>query len=63
MDYHNEIEKERDTKIKEKDEEIESLQTMLAKCKACEEEKAERIRYVENILTYLEGRIASGQRP
>ena len=69
MDYHNEIIKEKDIEIKklvgeiEKlGKEIESLQIMLTKYKVCEEEKTERIRYLENILTYLEGRLVSGQR-
>ena len=57
MDYHNEIEKERDTKIKELEAEKEELQRMLAKYKVCEEEKLERLEYLENVLTYLENKL------
>jgi len=50
MDYHNIM-------IKEKDEEIKRLQRMLKQCKVCEEEKANRLKYLENILAYFESKL------
>lgn len=64
MDYHNEIIKEKDIEIKKLvaeikrlGKEVESLQTMLVKCRVCEEEKAKRLKYMENVLTYLENKM------
>lgn len=50
MDYHNEMIKERDTKIKE-------LEGKIVKFLVIEEEKAERIKCLENIITYLEHKL------
>ena len=50
MDYHNEMIKEKDTKIKE-------LEGKTVKLLVIEEEKAKRITYLENVLTYLESRV------
>ena len=57
MDYHNKMLEEKDTKIKEKDVEIKRLQRMLIKYKVCEEEKANRLKYLENVLAYLENKL------
>jgi len=57
MDYHNKMLEEKDTKIKELEGEIEKLQRMLIKYKVCEEEKVKRIKYLENVLTYLENKL------
>ena len=64
MDYHNEIIKEKDVEIKklvaaikELESEIQRLKRVVKQGLVCEEEKAKRITYLENVLTYLESRV------
>ena len=58
MDYHNKMLEEKDVKIKELEVEIQRLKRVMEKCLVVEDEKTKRLKYLENILSYLENKLA-----
>jgi len=52
--YKGVVEKQQE--LLDKDE-INRLEEMLKKCQICDGEKMERIKYLQNIITYLENRL------
>ena len=56
MDNKHKTIAEKEQDLLDKDE-INRLKRMLKKCQICDEEKMKRIKYLENVITYLENKL------